>query len=187
VVFFLTLCGCQKSSIAPQTSVRRHGVFAGANRALANGFELNDGQWDSRVKFRAGASRSLFLIDSGFVIALSQASPSVSAKSARPLLKQKQPSKVSRSFLGLEFIGANPHPKISGEKLLPGKSNYFIGNDPTKWKRNVPHYGVVRYSDLYPGIDLIVHENATGATEYDLLTTPGADPSRIQLGIRGAS
>ena len=88
--------------------------------------------------------------------------------------------------MGLEFIGTNPHPKIAGEKLLPGKSNYFIGSDPTKWKRNVPHYATVRYSDIYPGIDLIVHENTTGATEYDLFAAPGADPSRIQLGIRGA-
>ena len=165
--------------------MRRHGVFAGANRALANGFELNQGQWDSRVKFRAGASRNLFLTDTGFVIALSQPVHSDSTKSSS-LARQKVPSKVSRSFLGLEFIGGNPHPKIAGEKLLAGKSNYFIGNDPTKWKRNVPHYAVVRYSDLYPGINLIVHENTTGATEYDLLTAPGADPARIQLGIRGA-
>ena len=185
-ILLLALWGCQKSSVGPQTNVPHRGVFAGAHRALANGFELNDGQWDSRVKFRAGSSRNLFLTDSGFVIALSRPAHSDSAKLSPPPLKQKQPSKITKSFVGLEFIDANSHPKISGEKLLPGKSNYFIGNDPTKWKRNVPHYAVVRYSDLYPGIDLIVHENATGATEYDLLTAPGADPTRIQLGIRGA-
>ena len=185
-LLFLALCGCEKTSVAPQTSVPHRGVFAGAHRALASGFELNQGQWDSRVKFRAGTSRNLFLTDSGFVIALSQPVDPRSAKSALPIQSEKHPSKVSKSFLGLEFIGANPHPTIRGEKLLPGKSNYFIGNDPTKWKRNVPHYAVVRYSDLYPGIDLIVHENATGATEYDLLTAPGADPTQIELGIRGA-
>ena len=193
VALFLTagiLCGCEKARsqrVTQRTDARHPHTF----EALAAGFELNQGQWDRRIKFRSAAFHGLFLTDNGFVIALSGPANPDSTKSSPQVRKQsdvaaKRASKVSRSFLRLEFIADNPHPKIRGEKLLPGKSNYFIGSDPTKWRRNVSRFAMVRYSDIYPGIDLMVHEKTTGATEYDLVAAPGADPARIQLGIRGA-
>ncbi len=41
----------------------------------------------------------------------------------------------------MKLAGANPNPQVSGLDELPGKSNYFIGNDPAKWRTNVPNYG----------------------------------------------
>jgi hypothetical protein len=35
-------------------------------------------------------------------------------------------------------VGANPAPKVTGFDELPGKANYFIGNDPKKWRTDVP-------------------------------------------------
>jgi len=42
------------------------------------------------------------------------------------------------------------------------------------------NYGRVRYQAVYPGIDLVYYGNQR-QLEYDLVVTPGADPSRIQL------
>jgi hypothetical protein len=65
---------------------------------------------------------------------------------------------------------------------LPGKSNYFIGNDPTKWRTNVPNYAKVKYANVYPGVDLVYYGNQ-GQLEYDFVVQPGADPRSIQLAV----
>src|SRR5438093_8462015 len=90
-----------------------------------------------------------------------------------------------QTVLRMKFVGANPKTRVKGQKELPGKANYFIGNDPKKWRTNVPTYAKVQYRDLYPGIDLIYYSNQR-QLEYDLVVAPGADPNRIQLGFEGA-
>jgi hypothetical protein len=66
---------------------------------------------------------------------------------------------------------------------LPGKSNYLIGNDPNKWRTNVPTYGRVRYENIYPGVDLVYYGKKGGQLEYDFVVAPGADPGAIRLAI----
>jgi hypothetical protein len=34
----------------------------------------------------------------------------------------------------MRLVGANAAAKITGLEELPGKSNYFMGNDPKKWR-----------------------------------------------------
>ena len=69
---------------------------------------------------------------------------------------------------------------------LPGKSNYFIGNDPAKWRRNIPQFGQVEYKGVYPGVDLVYYGNDRDL-EYDFRVAPGADASQIALSFQGAS
>lgn len=56
---------------------------------------------------------------------------------------------------------------------MPGKSNYFIGSDPTKWHTNVAHYGKSTYEKVYLGIDLVYYGNQQ-QLEYDFVVAPGA-------------
>ena len=42
---------------------------------------------------------------------------------------------------------------------LEGKVNYFIGNDPAKWRTDVPTFGRVRYAEVYPGMDVVYYGN----------------------------
>jgi hypothetical protein len=67
---------------------------------------------------------------------------------------------------------------------LPGISNYYIGNDPTKWRTKVPQYSRLKRRDVYPGIDLVFYANE-GQLEYDCIVKPGADPSQIRLAFEG--
>jgi hypothetical protein len=86
----------------------------------------------------------------------------------------------------MKLVGANGAAKAFGGDELPGKSNYFIGNDPKKWRTNVPTYAKVRYKDVYPGIDLVYHGNQR-QLEYDFVVAPGADPKVIQLAVAAMS
>ncbi len=86
----------------------------------------------------------------------------------------------------MKLAGANRAAKASGIEELRGKSNYFLGNDPKKWRTNVPNYAKVRYEEVYPGIDLVYYGNQ-GQLEYDFVVAPGADPGAIRLAVETAN
>ncbi|HTA45935.1 MAG TPA: SBBP repeat-containing protein, partial [Bryobacteraceae bacterium] len=85
----------------------------------------------------------------------------------------------------MKFVGTNSNPEISGIDAQPGHSNYFLGNDPSKWRADVPNYARVRYHDLYRGIDLIYYGNQNHL-EYDLVVSPGASSEKIRFQFEGA-
>ena len=93
------------------------------------------------------------------------------------------PSSQPPSFLCLKLLRANPPAKVVGVNELPGKSNYLTGNDPKKWRTNVPTYGRVRYENIYPGVDLVYYGKQGGQLEYDFVVAPGAHPGAIALTI----
>jgi uncharacterized protein (TIGR03437 family) len=88
--------------------------------------------------------------------------------------------------LRLRFKDANRGAALEGEQLLPGKSFYYLGNDPSLWRSNVPQYARVRYRNLYSGVDAVFYGSADRQLEYDLILAPQADPSRIVLSLEGA-
>jgi photosystem II stability/assembly factor-like uncharacterized protein len=85
----------------------------------------------------------------------------------------------------MKLIGANASARILGLDPLPVKSNYFIGNDPEKWRTEVPSYARVKYEEVYPGVDLIFYGNQ-GQLEYDFIVAPEATPEVILLKFEGA-
>ena len=87
--------------------------------------------------------------------------------------------------LRILFVGANAKAPSAGLDALPGKVNYFIGRDPKLWLRDIPTYGRVRYSGVYPGVDVVWY-GRQGKLEYDLELQPGADASRIAMRFKGA-
>jgi hypothetical protein len=90
---------------------------------------------------------------------------------------------ASASPVRLEFAGSNPDAKIQGLAPQGAKINYLIGDDPKLWRTNLTAYGQVRYTDLYPGIDLICYGAKGKQLEYDLIVAPGADPQQIRFHI----
>ncbi len=132
-------------------------------------FEPNHGQTDPQVKFLArGAGYGLFLTSDEAVLKLQHSS------------RAAQAVEVVR----MKLAGANPTARLEGGDPLPGKSNYLIGNDPSKWHSHIPHYERVGYQQVYPGIDLVYYGNR-GRLEYDFQVAPGASPSAIQLTFAG--
>jgi hypothetical protein len=92
------------------------------------------------------------------------------------------PESQTPAVLRMKLVGANPKAKITGLEELPGKSNYFLGSDPKKWRTNVVNYAKVKYEGVYPGIDLVYYGNQR-QLEYDFVVAPGADPGAIAFEI----
>ncbi|MFN0122790.1 MAG: hypothetical protein ACKV2V_20005, partial [Blastocatellia bacterium] len=131
-------------------------------------FERNEGQADARVKYLArGRGYGLFL----------------TANEA--LLQLRGQNAAAASLLRMRLRGASAAPVITGEDALPGKSNYFLGNDPARWQTGVDTFGRVAYRDVYPGVNLVYYGNQR-ELEYDFVVAPGADPHRIRMEFSGA-
>ncbi len=47
-----------------------------------------------------------------------------------------------------------------GAERLAGETNYFLGNDPAKWRTHVPQFGSASTRGAIPGVDLIVYGSA---------------------------
>ena len=132
-------------------------------------FERNAGQVDSRVDFLArGNGYTLFLTPSGAVLQL------------------RAPGGEKSTVLRLNLAGANARARVSGHDPLPGHVNYFIGNDPAKWRTGVPTFGRVEYEQVYPGIDFAYYGNQR-QLEYDFIVSPGADTQQIAMTVEGAN
>ncbi|MCK4626235.1 MAG: SBBP repeat-containing protein [Phycisphaerae bacterium] len=103
--------------------------------------------------------------------------------------KMHQPDSIETMMIKASFVGANPDAAIEGIHAIEYKCNYFLGNDPDKWRTDVPNYQAIVYEEVYPGIDLKYYGNGK-QMEYDFIVSPGADYSQIQVqydGIRSLS
>jgi hypothetical protein len=183
-----------RSAAAPSAAKQR---LVESYGKLQLSFELNRGQTDPQVKFLSrGSGYTLFLESTEAVLSLKKhGTGHTRPENSRHGLfrhaanhQRRQNESVTGdpgALLRMKLVGANPEPRVTGVEELPGKSNYFIGNDPGKWRTNVPTYRKVKYQNVYPGIDLIYYGNQR-QLEYDFVVAPGADPKAIRLGLEGA-
>jgi len=132
-------------------------------------FEPNMGQFDPQVRYIARAAGYLmFLTDSELVIVFHRAN-----------------GPQQQAVLRMKLAGGRKAANWEALDKQGGVSNYFIGNNPAKWRTGVPNYGRVRAHSVYPGVDLVCYGNQ-GRFEYDLAVAPGADPDQVRLAWDGA-
>lgn len=139
-------------------------------------FEPNQGQTDKEVKFLArGQGYGLFLTPSEAVLVLHNTQKST-----------RMPGETSAraAVLRMKLLGANPKPEVAGADKLPGVINYVSGADPSDWITGVPTFGKVKYSAVYPGVDVVYYGNQR-QLEYDFVVAPGADPNPVRIAFSG--
>ncbi|MBD2723619.1 gliding motility-associated C-terminal domain-containing protein [Hymenobacter armeniacus] len=151
-------------------------------------FTENKGQWDARAAYAAHVATGawLFVEPDGLAYALTSGLPDhVPAKSGPE--QASSPSALLRSHgLRVEFVQPLAGAKLLAENPAAGRQHYLRGNDPRRWAADVRTFRQLRYRELWPGTDLVLHESAAHQLEYDLLLAPGAAPARARLRYRGA-
>jgi sugar lactone lactonase YvrE len=166
-------------------------------------FTANQGQADKAVSFLAkGQGYGLYLTANEAVLALSKPAPRAGGSSMQemahqrmlwPFLNAAQRRRLAKMSAGLsetdtlrmELKGSNSRAQVSGADELPGTTNYFLGNDPTRWRTRVPTFAKVHYTGVYPGVDLIYYGNQR-RLEYDFVVAPHANPRQVELHFSGA-
>src|SRR6476659_7237846 len=120
-------------------------------------FEINKGQVDQSVKFWSrGGGYDLFLTASEAVLRV-RARRSDKFEGPGRTDTHREENVREGTVLRLKMLGANATPQVEGQGELPGKVNYFFGNDPQKWRREIPTYRSVLFKEIYPGIDVVYY------------------------------
>ncbi|MFZ1932023.1 MAG: SBBP repeat-containing protein, partial [Candidatus Sulfotelmatobacter sp.] len=174
------------SKTIPATRDRLQAAYA----ALPLAFEPNQGQTDAQVKYMARANGyTLFLTNQDAVFAFHSKSSASQLRmrgraamanaSSTPVEKEKAPAVVR-----MRLIGENSSAQITAANQLPGKSNYYLGNDPQKWQTNVSQYARVAYKNVYPGIDLAYYGEQS-KLEFDFIVAPESSPVPIDFAFSG--
>jgi hypothetical protein len=157
-------------SVAASVAVDR--VTNASPAALPVEFEKNQGQHDPAVRYLARAQGyQMYLTAEGAVVAVGGTNSAIGS---------------AQTSIQLRFGGSNSRPELEAQEPSEHRTNYFIGNEPSDFRTDIPNYGRVLYRRLYPGVDLAFY-GKDGGIEYDLMLQPGADPDQIELDLSGAS
>ncbi|MEW6741723.1 MAG: SBBP repeat-containing protein [Planctomycetota bacterium] len=177
-------------SAAPAESQRSSALQA--LRRLPLAFIENRGQVDEQASFYTSkGSLKAYFTRSAIVLQLLSHAPEAPLPLERPCppaVSQDENTEngcIKGANVFLTFEGASPLSVIEGADPLPDRYNYFLGNDPSKWRTEVPAYSSIRYRGLYPGVDMAVRD-CDGRLEYDLILEPAADPGPIAVRCEGA-
>ena len=165
----------QMPTDASPSTVQRQPVSSFGKLPLS--FEPNQGQFAEEIDFLTRGP--------GYALALSANEAALALETGRPS-KMESGKAETPAILHMRLMGAHFSAPAEGVDELPGKTNYFVGNDPKRWRTNVPNFARVQYRRVYPGIDLVYYGNR-GQLEYDFVVAPGSDPGAIRLAIDGAS
>jgi uncharacterized protein (TIGR03437 family) len=157
VAFLLTApVGAEKPASASESNPAK-----GLSPAHALSFEANQGQVSGTYRFLARDRFGVFLLG------------------GRELAYGR-----GRDAVRIVFEGANQSPTVSGLDLQPGRVNYLLGRDASKWIREIRSYARVQVERLYPGIDAVYY-GSDGSLETDFIVQPGSNPGAVRLRIEG--
>ncbi|HVM62484.1 MAG TPA: SBBP repeat-containing protein [Verrucomicrobiae bacterium] len=148
-------------------------------------FEVNSGQTDDRAGFVSrGQGYTLYLTPTEAVLTLCKDEGRPRPAEFR-YTRSMSPASPAAELVRMRLLGANPQAPAASMDPLPGRVNYFVGDDPTGWKLAIPLYGRAVFHRVYPGVDLTYH-GQQGQLEYDFTVAPGTDSHVITLVFDGS-
>ncbi len=152
----------------------------------SSAFTKNMGQWDEQVLFRADVAGATMWFCRDRVVY--QFVRLVDADAARVNQNRSRlpidPTRttpaearlVEQLIVTAKFVNANPDAAIAFELPAGRKCNYFLGQDPSRWRADVPSYGSATIGNLYPDVDLKCTRDGSGQVLYEFVAT--ADSGR---------
>ena len=181
-----------KSQITPDKESRKQMAISNLS-SIPLAFTKNQGQFGEGILFKANAGGATFCFYRNEVAylftrdidELNQDNIRIRPEFESTSDQKSGPKYQKESMLiKAQFLGANSDPKVIGINRLPHNNNYFLGNDPSEWRSDVPNYSSIIYEDIYPGIDLKYYGDGK-SMKYDFIVKPGADISQIQIRYDG--
>ncbi|XZF12717.1 PKD domain-containing protein [Chitinophagaceae bacterium MMS25-I14] len=148
-------------------------------------FIANNGQWNGSFLYKTVTGKGdVYLGANEFTYVVGEPS-NKDRIDAIQHAQVKGPEILKFHAYKMHFEGAAAHPSITGGKEQSWYYNYFLGNDPGRWKTGIHPYLALDYAGLYPGVDMHV-ASQEGNLKYEFILQPGTDPSVIKLRYEGA-
>jgi hypothetical protein len=134
-----------------------------------------------------GGSMRLFLRRDGISYVFARAVPdsaSIHSNDLAPVRRASYtPGRLDLCRIDMNLIGANPNAAIIAEEPTGSFSNYYLPSIPNGIT-GVANFAAVRYRDIYPHIDLLLH-STDRHIEYDFVVHPGGRAGDIQWRYAG--
>lgn len=185
VTLVLATMPLQRSANLPSltTSTSRMSIIAPDFGKLPLSFEPIAGQTAPGVQFQVhGLGGMIYFMQREVALSVPRIDHQQSTASQEPTTTKYRPKDSVSEFpkmVRLRFEGTSPISEVVGAEKLPGIVNYFIGNDPAKWRTHLPTYAGIIYKGLYPGIDLR-YDGTGGQLKGTYSIVPGADPGFVK-------
>lgn len=139
------------------------------------------------IRFVAeGAGARLYFTNRGVSYVFAETDQAV-AQTEQPenSFAKAAPRETRMHRMDMEFVGANPFPRIRFEDDLPGYANYYLTHCPDGIT-HVKSYATVVYENVYDNIDL-VFISRDERLKYEYRVHPGGHPGDIAMRYSGAS
>jgi len=155
--------------------------------AQVGGFVENIGQWDDELLFVARTDFGhIGLSSDGIYYNIIEKDRRVMTKmDARDRLKDRsrEDETITGSVIKVRFEGSNLVEPV-GDEELPRISNFYLGNDETRWVSGTRSFERVEYPGIWDGVSIVFRSGEEGL-KYDIVLEPLAEASDIILGVQG--
>lgn len=147
-------------------------------------FIPNQGQWEGDFEYKTDMGNgALFFTKKGWQAVLIKSEQGHSHGEESNADHPSEPTKAVS--LRMQWLNANV-PEIVPQHKESFHKNYFLGNNPDKWKSNVSVFRGLNYHNIYPGVDAFYYTHQ-GQLKYDLLLQPGTSANQIKMKFDGQS
>lgn len=126
----------------------------------------NHGQWPDEVRFLGQVPGRIIRIECGAIgVQLYEETP---------------------RYVRICFEGASPQSTPLGEQPIEANFSFFLTQDSSKWRPNVPGYRRVRSAEFLPGLDLLCDLDTSGV-RLRLVTAAGEEALDPIVRVEGTS
>lgn len=151
-------------------------------------FIRNEGQWEASILFKADIPGGYLLVRRTGVQYVFFDTKALKTLHGGGLADENGARKTQGPIKGhafeMTFQEANLSPKIETSARSSATYNYFIGNDPNKWRGDVAAYDEIYLKDIYPDIDFKLY-SFDQSLKYEYIAKPKADVSKIRMKYEG--
>ncbi len=154
-----------------------------AQRSLR--FVENKGQWPNQVTHRAEMPGALIWCERGSLVIDLYDDAQIHSLHSNTSIDPTSIGPLKHHAVRLDFLNKQAEVDVDAGQELPGRYNFFIGNDPTRWAGDLRSHGSIVMRGVAPGCDAVFREGAAGL-KYDLVLAPHADPQLIRFTYEGA-
>lgn len=146
-------------------------------------FVPNDGQWEAQIQFKAELPGGALFVEEDALTYHFVEDLRLERHGHKEEPATEPDSLIRGHAFRVEFDGAEFPLEFQAEEKLPGRINYFLGSDQSKWASNLQASRKLR-AKWAEGIDLILYSQGP-SLKYDFECDPGADLSTLSWSYQG--
>jgi len=141
----------------------------------------NRGQWHENIEYKIDIpSGNMFLEKNGFTYSFTN------NKDIHNHHDKRHEDEFEGHVVKTSFLNSNLEPKFIELDSSSHYTNYFLGNDQSKWVNQLHSYKAINYVELYHGINLNFYQT-NSTLKYDIIVQPNSNPTLFRVRYEGQS